>query len=1019
MEAFAELWNWVAAHAAALWEWVVTSLAGFRNWFDKPEISNAFWPALLAGLFLLAFSQLLPRVTGRLPSLLTIVTRRRRDPIETTLSDYRDSLTAHSLELRHAWMKEGQTLGDIMVPVSVAVGGDGEGIENLAAALTRLFSDAQSATGNNHAAQPPAPRIAIIGGPGSGKSVALRLIARDGWGLPRPRRTDREPEGLIPVLLSFAELRNQDFALIPALAVALAKYGLRAPPGDTRPDAMAAWIRSALHDGRLLVLIDALDELDRDQRARATQMLNTALDAWPHAPFVVSCRTAAWQDQIQDPRRSLIEMAPFPPAAIRRFVRRWRFEPPKSADELLGVIRRQPHVAELARNPLTLTIICFLYAQPKYRLPDNRAQFYEVCARALLEEWDQAQGRERANRFDRPHKEHLLAALAFTHIAGERPDQDIDEDEALTVLADEMERHLGLRRADNHRLLDEIIQNAGLLVRLPPSGLRFPHQTFLEYFAAQQLLATQEPAAVLARYTQDPRRWREVLLLYCGLCTRPETVARILDHLRERGELGLALTALTEARVADPAAAGRILDAAETALQGDQAPDEAVIAGLGYVAANPLTSYGPRAAKQLHGLLRDQGARLPQGLLQTLLLAALRQPSAALTDYVVTNLEHLELGRILPAMAEDTLIASAGVLHQSDIPLAKKLEWIDGLRRAQAVEPLLELGRQHWPEEALNQAIGIALARCSTLDDFWPLVDQEPPAQPVGGAIDAEIDPVLQGWGWPYAPPETEHGRRLCGQLALCLSRDLSEARMDGVHPRLQYLACALAREREPSPGWDWAPAKDIATGRPGTLKAIWTRAGNPRWSKWVRQSRDFISIVIMAANSLVSLLLMVSIITNLAGWGDLGIPWHPLFSASIIVGGLFAGVIESFIEKTKPSLKDLTFWGLIPVLMITWVVTDAIAALVGEETGGRRSRLSVRIWIGVALVLPLILLVGTPAGPVLQVPLFLLLVLNPLFGLLWADFATSPVVPSWTTHELFSRLQRKQSTDTDLSNVA
>jgi len=47
----------------------------------------------------------------------------------------------------------------------------------------------------------------------------------------------------------------------------------------------------------------------------------------------------------------------------------------------------------------------------------------------------------------------------------------------------------------------------------------------------------------------------------------------------------------------------------------------------------------------------------------------------------------------------------------------------------------------------------------------------------------------------------TEHGRRLCGQLALCLSRDLSEARMEGVHPRLQYLACVLARERGPSPG--------------------------------------------------------------------------------------------------------------------------------------------------------------------------------------------------------------------------
>ncbi|HYN78867.1 MAG TPA: hypothetical protein VES73_13885 [Lamprocystis sp. (in: g-proteobacteria)] len=39
----------------------------------------------------------------------------------------------------------------------------------------------------------------------------------------------------------------------------------------------------------------------------------------------------------------------------------------------------------------------------KYRLPDNRTQFYEVCSRAVLEEWDQTQSCDRANQFDRPH----------------------------------------------------------------------------------------------------------------------------------------------------------------------------------------------------------------------------------------------------------------------------------------------------------------------------------------------------------------------------------------------------------------------------------------------------------------------------------------------------------------------------------------------------------------------------------------------------------------------------------------
>ena len=47
-------------------------------------------------------------------------------------------------------------------------------------AFTRIFSAARRAQGDVNTLPSPAPRIAVIGGPGSGKSVALRLIARDG-----------------------------------------------------------------------------------------------------------------------------------------------------------------------------------------------------------------------------------------------------------------------------------------------------------------------------------------------------------------------------------------------------------------------------------------------------------------------------------------------------------------------------------------------------------------------------------------------------------------------------------------------------------------------------------------------------------------------------------------------------------------------------------------------------------------------------------------------------------------------
>ena len=720
-------------------------------------------------------------------------------------------------------------------------------------------------------------------GPCGGKSVALRLLGRDGWGLPGVAAADaRDGPGLIPVLYSFADLNAAELDVQAAIVQSLAGHGLVRLPGVD--GGIAGWIATALAQGRLLVLIDALDELGQDRRAQAARAVNQALASWPRTLFLISCRTAAWRDQVQDPARVRIDMAPFPPAAVRRFVQRWRFAPPKSANELIGVVRRQPHVAALARNPLMLTIVCFLYGQPKYRLPDNRAQFYEVCSRALLEEWDQAQSRDRANRFDRPHKEHLLAVLALDHLDGPASDQDLDEDQALRLLARHMQDDLGLDRVNNHRLLDELIQNAGLLVRLPPAGLRFPHQTFLEYFAARRLDDDRDPRALLTRHRNDPNRWREVLLLYRGLCPRKDGVAQVIDQLLEQDALALALTALTEARIADPDTAARVLDATEARLQDRPDPDPELIEALGYLGANPLTTYAPRAADLLHRLLRERGHQLPPDRLQTLLLAALRRPTEDLSGFLVANLDRLALGRILPAMAEDALLASAAVLREPTIPLPKQLEWIDGLRRAQVIEPLLALEGQPWSEPAIPEAIRVALARCSRLPDFWTLADQ-PRDPPEPSPTVAEADRVLARWGRPYAPPRTDAARRLCCRLALALSRAVLEASLEDSDQRLGYLAFALAVERYGGQAWGWKPAQQIATGRPGTLRAIWRRAPRSRWAGWVRfaMEGDFpklnLSTALVFTNGALSLLLLASVVSGFFGWGGLGVPWHPAIS--------------------------------------------------------------------------------------------------------------------------------------------
>jgi len=308
----------------------------------------------------------LRRGLGGFPTRLrSLLGWRQADALETALVAYRQRLVADALTIRHAWMKQDQCLGDILVPVAVETAAD-TGIEQLPTALRALFAMSRDDP------QAPAPRVVVLGGPGTGKSVALRLIARDAWDLPRREPIGTDRGGWVPVRFSFADLRDVGFDLPAAVAAGLDRGGLvlPAPSGTVPTDTFAAWARTALAEGRLLVLIDGLDALDRDARAQAARAVNQAIAAWPHSAFVVSCRTAAWHDQLETPHRAVLRMAPLYAAAVRQFVRRWRFDAPKSAEELQGVINRQPHVAALAVNPLMLTIVIVADA-PAWELPGD------------------------------------------------------------------------------------------------------------------------------------------------------------------------------------------------------------------------------------------------------------------------------------------------------------------------------------------------------------------------------------------------------------------------------------------------------------------------------------------------------------------------------------------------------------------------------------------------------------------------------------------------------------------------
>ncbi|MFD8073918.1 NACHT domain-containing protein [Streptomyces sp. NPDC059718] len=145
-------------------------------------------------------------------------------------------------------------------------------------------------------AQVPSRRLVILGSPGSGKTVltlrfTLDLLER------------RSPEDPIPVVFSLANWQPDRQGLQEWMAASLAATY----PGAT-------WGRELLSAGRVLPVLDGLDEIPSPMQAKAVLRLNAELDA--DSPALLTCRTQEYASVVAQgdvfTAAAVVELQPVP-----------------------------------------------------------------------------------------------------------------------------------------------------------------------------------------------------------------------------------------------------------------------------------------------------------------------------------------------------------------------------------------------------------------------------------------------------------------------------------------------------------------------------------------------------------------------------------------------------------------------------------------------------------------------------------------------------------------------------------
>ncbi|GAB4380117.1 MAG: hypothetical protein Kow00121_35710 [Elainellaceae cyanobacterium] len=380
-------------------------------------------------------------------------------------------------------------------------------------------------------------KLRVLGKPGTGKTTFLQHLAiRCNQGSFAANR--------VPIFVNLRDFADEFRA---ADEVSLLSYIFE----EFRTSGISdlAVLETLLQEGRVLLLLDGLDEvLAQDCRAVVNEIRRLS-EKYQKNLFVVTCRTAAKTLNLR--RFTDVEMAPFGQDQIVEFAQKWFTALKKTTYQAgqeqavqfvqqLGLSENIPF-RRLAVTPLFLHLACWVFHH-QGKFPSKRAEFYKQCLDLLLSKWDETKGIERDEMYHGfllPQKLKLLSQVAtVTFEQGnyfferQAVEQQIgDYIRSLPNAAIEPEE----LQLDSEEILKAIELQHGLLAERVQGIFSFGDQIFQEYFTARKIVAnynlqsSDRALEQLVSHVTEPR-WREIFLLTVAMLRSADSLVQMMKQ---------------------------------------------------------------------------------------------------------------------------------------------------------------------------------------------------------------------------------------------------------------------------------------------------------------------------------------------------------------------------------------------------------------------------------------------------------------------------------------------------------
>ncbi|MBD2415651.1 NACHT domain-containing protein [Nostoc calcicola FACHB-3891] len=346
--------------------------------------------------------------------------------------------------------------------------------------------------------------LMVLGGPGAGKSTFLRKIGLEALKVQKGGFN----HDCIPVFIELKRFQDRDINIKNLIAEEFRICGV--------PEAEHFTVK-ALESGKLLILLDGLDEVPTKNSTNVINQIQYFVDTYDKNRFITSCRVAAYRHNFR--RFTDVAMADFDDIQIENFINNWFSSKPDVGKDCWEKLNSHEYTAakELTQTPLLLTLVCLLY-QRSGKIPTNRATLYERALRVLLEEWAGEKSIPQEDLYkglDTKRKEMILSEIAHDAFQEDRlffPRREIAK-KIENLLAEMLPDEKFINGVD---VLKSIEVQHGVLVERADSIYSFSHLTLQEYLTAQYIDDHRQVEKLVTEHLTD-ERWKEVFLLVAGL----------------------------------------------------------------------------------------------------------------------------------------------------------------------------------------------------------------------------------------------------------------------------------------------------------------------------------------------------------------------------------------------------------------------------------------------------------------------------------------------------------------------